>query len=107
VERGPSEVTVFEIPELNEGDVEAWARIGAQAYRRGNLGDTPPGWPEGEFTRFGLFGNRRQVAQFHLCHFEMFFAGQRVPIGGIASVACLPLARGKGYVEALLGRGLA
>src|SRR5204862_7265212 len=38
---------------------------------------------------------------------EFFFGGRRVPMGGIASVACLPLARGNGYVEALLQHGLA
>jgi predicted acetyltransferase len=99
---------MVEIRELNESDVESWARIGAQAYRRGNLGDTPPRWPEGqgEFTRFGLFERGQPVAQFHLWHFPMFFGDQRVPMGGIASVACLPLARGKGYIEALLGHGL-
>src|SRR5439155_4869738 len=36
----------------------------------------------------------------------IFFGGQRAPMGGVASVACLPLARGKGYVEALLRHGL-
>jgi predicted acetyltransferase len=107
VPRGRREEGIMvEIRELNEGDVEAWARIGAQAYRRGNLGDTPPRWPEGDFARFGLFERGQPVAQFHLCYFQMFFDGGRVPMGGIASVACLPLARGKGYVEALLGHGL-
>jgi predicted acetyltransferase len=96
-----------EIRELNEGDLAAWTRIGAQAYRRGNLGDSPPQWPTGgEFTRLGLFEDGQQVAQFHLWHYEMFFNGQRVPMGGVASVACLPLARGRGHVEALLRHGL-
>jgi predicted acetyltransferase len=97
---------MVEIRELNAGDLPAWARVGAQAYRRGDQGDGQPRWPEGEFTRYGLFDQGEQVAQFHLCHFEMFFDGRRVPMGGVASVACLPLARGKGYVEALLGHGL-
>src|SRR5207245_535981 len=93
--------------ELDEGDVAAWARVGAQAYRRGDMGEGQPRWPEGDFTRFGLFERGQQVAQFHLCHYEFFFGGRRVPMGGIASVACLPLARGNGYVEALLQHGLA
>jgi predicted acetyltransferase len=81
-------------------------RVGVQAYRRGDLGEGLPSWPGGHFTRFGLFDSGQQVAQFHLQHYELFFGGRRVPMGGIASVACLPLARGKGYVEALLKRGL-
>jgi predicted acetyltransferase len=97
---------MIEIRELHEGDLPAWTRIGAQAYRRGNLGDTPPRWPEGDFIRLGLFEDGQQVAQFHLWHYQMFFSGQRVPMGGVASVACLPLARGRGHVEALLRYGL-
>jgi predicted acetyltransferase len=97
---------VTEIRELNERDAAAWTRVGAQAYRRGNLGDGMPRWPEGDFTRLGLFEQGQLVAQFHLWHYEIFFGGQRVPMGGVASVAGLPLARGKQYVEALLGHGL-
>lgn len=97
---------MHEIRELNENDLPAWAQVAVQAYRRGDQGDGPPHWPEGDFTRFGLFEQGRQVAQFHLWHYEIFFDGRRVPMGGVASVACLPLARGKGYVEALLARGL-
>jgi predicted acetyltransferase len=131
-----------EIRELNEGDLAAWVRVGAQAYRRGDRGEGLPSWPAGDFTRYGLFERGEQVAQYHLWHYEIFFnAGRegrgdcsavrgwppsrrsrfcseegvrgRVPgtqgnpgCGGIASVACLPLARGKGYVEALLAHGL-
>src|SRR5262249_1923045 len=54
----------------------------------------------------GLFEEGRQVAQFHLHHYELFFGGRRVPMGGGASVAGLPLARGKGDVEGLLQRGV-
>jgi len=97
---------MIEMRELNEGDLVAWTRVSAQAYRRGNLGDGMPRWPEGDFTRLGLFEQGQLVAQFHLIHYEVFFDGQRVPMGGVASVACLPLARGKQYVEAILGRGL-
>src|SRR5205085_11494045 len=97
---------MVEIRELNEGDAAAWARVGAQAYRRGDLGEGPPRWSDGDFTRFGLFEKGDQVAQFMLLRYEIFFGGQRVPMGGIASVACLPLARGTGYVEALLARGM-
>ncbi len=97
---------MIEIRELNQGDLAAWARIGAQAYRRGDRGDGLPRWPEGDFTRHGLFQDGEQVAQFHLWHHEIFFNGQRAPMGGIASVACLPLARGRGHVEALLRHGL-
>ena len=82
---------MVEIRELHEGDAAAWARVGAQAYRRGDLGEGLPRWPEGDFTRFGLFESGQQVAQFHLWHYEIFFNGARVPMGGIASVACLPL----------------
>jgi predicted acetyltransferase len=97
---------VVEIRELDEGDLAAWTRVAAQAYRRGDLGDGLPRWPQGDFTRFGLFEDGEQVAQYHLWHYEIFFGGQRAKMGGIASVACLPLARGKGCVEALLQRGL-
>jgi predicted acetyltransferase len=97
---------VVEIRELDAGDLAAWARVAAQAYRRGDMGQGIPVWPEGDFTRLGLIEEGRQVAQFHLWHYEIFFGEQRVPMGGVASVACLPLARGKGYVEALLARGL-
>lgn len=97
---------MVEIRELTEGDAAAWARVGAQAYRRGDLGDGQPSWPEGDFSRFGLFEDGEQVAQFRLQHYELLFGERRVPMGGIAAVACLPLARGKGYVEALLQRGL-
>src|SRR5690348_16420780 len=97
---------MIEIRELDAGDAAAWAWVGAQAYRRGDLGDGVPGWPEGEFTRFGLFEDGQQVAQFGLRHYQIYFGGRSVPMGGIASVACLPLARGKGYVEALLQWGL-
>src|SRR5579862_231262 len=96
-----------EIRELNESDLAAWAQIGAQAYRRGDLGDGAPRWPSGNFTRFGLFEDGRQVAQFHLHHFEMFLGERRAKMGGVASVACLPLARGRGYVEGLLAHSLA
>ena len=97
---------MVEIRELNEGDAAAWTRVGAQAYRRGDLGEGLPRWPEGNFTRFGLFEDGQQVAQFDLQHYKIYFGGRPVPMGGIASVACLPLARGKGYIEALLQRGL-
>src|SRR5438034_538388 len=95
-----------EIRELNEGDLAAWVRVGAQAYRRGDRGDGQPSWLAGNFSRYGLFEAREQVAQFQLWHYEIFFNGARVPMGGIASVACLPLARGRGYVEALMAHGL-
>ena len=98
---------MVEIRELNAGDMAAWLRVAVQAYRRGDLGDGLPRWPEHEvFTRFGLLEDGEQVAQFQLWHYRIFFGEQCVPMGGIASVACLPLARGKGYVEALLQRGL-
>jgi predicted acetyltransferase len=97
---------MVEIRELNEGDLAAWVRIGAQAYRRGDLGDAMPRWPEGGFTRLGLFEDGQQVAQCHLWDYEIYFGARRVPMNGVASVACLPLARGKGYTEALLSHGL-
>jgi predicted acetyltransferase len=97
---------MVEIRELNEGDLGAWMRIGAQAYRRGDLGEGLPRWPEGDFTRYGLFEDGQQVAQFQMWHYQIFFGGRLAPMGGVASVACLPLARGKGYVEALLRHGL-
>src|SRR5947209_6483448 len=96
-----------EIRELTEDDLPAWAHVSAQAYRRGDQGDGAPRWPAGDFTRFGLVEAGQQVAQFHLWHYKIFFDGRRAPMGGVASVACLPLARGKGHVEALLARGLA
>jgi predicted acetyltransferase len=106
VEDTASGEIMTEIRELNEGDLAAWVRVSAQAYRRGDLGDGTPRWPEGDFTRFGLFEQGQLVAQFHLFHFQIFFGEQRVPMGGVASVACLPLARGKKHVEALLWHGL-
>ena len=46
---------MVEIRELNAGDMAAWLRVAVQAYRRGDLGDGLPRWPEHEvFTRFGL-----------------------------------------------------
>lgn len=97
----------WKIRELNAGDLAAWTRVAAQAYRRGDRGEGAPTWPERmDGTRYGLFEEDRPVAQFELRAFTIFFAGKRVPMGGIASVACLPLARGKGHVERLLGHGL-
>src|SRR5262245_22631561 len=62
----PHGANMTEIRELNEGDLAAWTRVSAQAYRRGDLGDGTPRWPEGEFTRLGLFEREELVAQFHL-----------------------------------------
>ena len=96
-----------EIRELNEGDEAAWMRNMAQAYRRGDRGDGTQHWPVDEsIRRFGLFEGGDLVAQFALRSYAMFFGEKRVPMGGIAAVACLPLARGKGHVESLLWHGL-
>jgi predicted acetyltransferase len=95
------------IRELNEGDEAAWLRNAAQAYRRGDVGDGTHRWPVDAWRRrFGVFEDGGLVAQFALNSYEIFFGARRVPMGGIAAVACLPLARGKGYVEALLAHGL-
>ena len=64
-----------EIRTLNEADLLAWASVAAQAYRRGDRGEGMPRWPEGEFTRYGLFEGSALVAQFHLWHSEIFFNG--------------------------------
>src|SRR5947208_1357431 len=57
------EDAMTEIRELNEGDLAAWVRVGAQAYRRGDRGEGLPSWPTGNFTRYGLFEASEQVAQ--------------------------------------------
>jgi predicted acetyltransferase len=96
-----------EIRELSAGDEAAWQRNLVQAYRRGDRGDGTHRWPvDASIRRFGLFEESDLVAQFALRSYEIFFDGKRVPMGGIAAVACLPLARGKGHVEALLWHGL-
>jgi predicted acetyltransferase len=53
-----------------------------------------------------MFEGEQLVAAMNLQKFERFFSGERVSVHDLSGVGCLPLARGKGYMHALIQRGL-
>src|SRR5436190_23505868 len=82
-------------------DHEAWNRLLSQAMEGGEELD----WSVAEkkkYTGFGMFEGEHLVAAMNLQKFERFFSGQRVSVHDPAGVGWLPLARGKGYMDALI-----
>ena len=55
---------------------------------------------------FGVFDNEALCANLHMIPFEVFVAGNKVKMGGIASVATYPEHRRKGYVKELITSAL-
>lgn len=55
----------------------------------------------------GIFDNETLCAKLHMIPFEIFLAGEKVKMGGIASVATYPENRRQGYVKELLKSALA
>ncbi len=55
----------------------------------------------------GAFDGGELVAGLAIIPFEEFFEGARIPLGGVASVSCLPERRRQGHVAALLRDALA
>jgi predicted acetyltransferase len=67
-----------------------------------------PYWPEGREGWWGLVAelDGRPAGFLRTRDYRQFFGGQAVPMGGLASVAVDPYARGRGVATALLDRAL-
>src|SRR5579871_4818857 len=86
--------------------------LSAQAFGRGAR--DPEGkrqwWEEPdreEYTAYGVWDEEGLQTKVVVIHFQQQFGPDVVlPMGGIADVACLPAARGKGYAGACLKRSL-
>ena len=90
-----------EIQPLGPDDLaEAW-RLGILAF--GGDPDAPPPSAPGPGLRFGVRDGRgRLVAQTRLRDDEQWWGGRRVPMGGVASVAVHPDARGGGLAHRMM-----
>lgn len=97
----------MEIRLITPEDQHAYQHIASHSFARGE----PVEFEPDEFlppdrVRLGAFEKGRLQAQYTILDFELFFGVDKRSCGGIASVACEPSARGRGYAGALIDRSL-
>lgn len=88
-------------------DLPAYKHIASRAFARGGPIDVKPEeFIRDDRVRLGAFESGRLQAQYTILDFHLHFGNDQRPCGGIASVACEPSARGRGYAGALIDRSL-
>jgi predicted acetyltransferase len=94
------------IREADADDLDAAWRVRRAAF--GGSGDRPAAWPgvASEERRFVADDGGRLCGFLRVRRFRQFFGGRVVPMGGLASVAVDPYARGKGVASGLLDASL-
>jgi len=94
------------IREADADDLDAAWRVRRAAF--GGSGDRPAAWPgvASEERRFVADDGGRLCGFLRVRRFRQFFGGRVVPMGGVASVAVDPYARGKGVASGLLDASL-
>lgn len=99
----------MEIRDVAEEDMERAVYIGRQAFALGSREGTSwlqdPDRPEQALI--GIYEDGRLQARLVIQEYRVHLGPEViVPMGGIAGVACLPAARGRGYASALLTHSL-
>ena len=101
------------VRELTEADSEEVYRIRRLAFGGPREPEpvpdgTNPYWPEGFEGWWGLVAelDGRPAGFLRSRDYRQYFGGKTVPMGGLASVAVDPYARGRGVATALLDRAL-
>ena len=100
------------VRECREEDAEELYRIRRIAFGGPREPDpnrgSNPYWPDGFEGWWGLVAelDGRPAGFLRSRDYRQFFGGKAVPMGGLASVAVDPYARGRGVATALLDRAL-
>ena len=88
-------------------DLPAYQIIASRSFARGAPVEIKPEeFMRDDRVRIGAFEGGRLQAQYTILDYHLHFGTDRRPCGGIASVACEPSARGRGYAGALIDRSL-
>jgi predicted acetyltransferase len=96
-------------PPLTDAEWAQHSFISAYAFN-GDRGDKAVARRDLYYQRdwsLAAFDGAEQVAGLTIVPFEQYINGAKVPLGGVASVSCLPERRRDGYVGALLRASLA
>jgi predicted acetyltransferase len=97
----------LEVHLLSAEDQPAYQHIASHSFARGEpIEFGPDEFLPPDRVRLGVFEYGRLQAQYTILEFELFFGADKRSCGGIASVACEPSARGRGYAGALIDRSL-
>ncbi|MEP6756763.1 MAG: GNAT family N-acetyltransferase [Chthonomonadales bacterium] len=92
---------------LTAEDLERASFLASHAFRRGGETIIPmERWMSPDRTRIGIDHDGELAACFSIQDFTLIFGEELYPCGGICGVMTDPGARGRGYADALIRRGL-